>query len=95
MSLKIGEIKKIFENTAVEELPDKIDLFRNDERSGVIKLVAQYDKKYSAHLRELNRLEEISVYEKELRQQGYSLIGGIDEVGRGPLAGPVVTAVVI
>ena len=34
-------------------------------------------------------------YEKDLYKEGYSLIAGIDEVGRGPLVGPVVTACVI
>lgn len=34
-------------------------------------------------------------YEKELLAQGYKLIAGADEVGRGPLAGPVVCAAVI
>ena len=34
-------------------------------------------------------------YEKELYQSGYQAIAGIDEVGRGPLAGPVVAAAVI
>ena len=34
-------------------------------------------------------------YENELYSKGYKLIGGIDEVGRGPLVGPVVTACVI
>ena len=79
----------------MEELPDKINMFRDDTRAGVMKLVERYDKKYSAYLKELKRLDDISVFEKELRDNGYSLIGGIDEVGRGPLAGPVVTAVVI
>jgi ribonuclease HII len=35
------------------------------------------------------------LYENRLRQKGFSLIAGIDEVGRGPLAGPVVAAAVI
>ena len=95
MSLKINEIKEIFLETPIEEIPDKINIFKNDERSGVAKLLEKYEKKYNAHLEEIKRLEEISVFEKELIKNGYSLICGIDEVGRGPLAGPVVTAAVI
>lgn len=34
-------------------------------------------------------------YEKRLREKGYNLIIGVDEAGRGPLAGPVVAAAVI
>lgn len=34
-------------------------------------------------------------YEKELYEKGITLIGGVDEVGRGPLVGPVVAACVI
>jgi len=34
-------------------------------------------------------------YENELYKKGIKLIAGIDEVGRGPLVGPVVTAAVI
>ena len=34
-------------------------------------------------------------YENELYKKGINLIGGIDEVGRGPLIGPVVAACVI
>ncbi len=41
------------------------------------------------------RLEEMKIPERELRQEGYSFIAGVDEVGRGPLAGPVVTAAVV
>ena len=35
------------------------------------------------------------IYERELREKGIKLIAGVDEVGRGPLVGPVVTACVI
>ena len=35
------------------------------------------------------------IYERELREKGINLIAGVDEVGRGPLVGPVVTACVI
>lgn len=41
------------------------------------------------------RLLEMQHYERELQQQGVTLVAGVDEVGRGPLAGPVVAAAVI
>lgn len=41
------------------------------------------------------RLEEMQRYERELQQQGVTRVAGVDEVGRGPLAGPVVAAAVI
>lgn len=41
------------------------------------------------------RFEEMNYYERDLRKKGYSVVGGIDEVGRGPLAGPVVSACVV
>jgi ribonuclease HII len=37
-------------------------------------------------------LEDLLAYERELFHQGYRYIAGIDEAGRGPLAGPVVAA---
>lgn len=45
--------------------------------------------------KELARLRQMSVYEQELFDQGYRWIAGVDEAGRGPLAGPVVAAAVI
>lgn len=39
--------------------------------------------------------EEKTKFERELLEEGFSLIAGVDEVGRGPLAGPVVCAAVI
>lgn len=43
----------------------------------------------------LQKLEEMKVFENELHAEGIRYIAGIDEVGRGPLAGPVVAAAVV
>lgn len=40
-------------------------------------------------------LEEMLTYERQLWEQGYDIVAGVDEVGRGPLAGPVVAAAVV
>lgn len=45
--------------------------------------------------RETKRLLKLNVYEDEARQQGYQIVAGLDEAGRGPLAGPVVAAACI
>ncbi|MGB9813434.1 MAG: ribonuclease HII [Thermovenabulum sp.] len=44
---------------------------------------------------EEERLKQLFKFEKDLRKKGYKLIAGVDEAGRGPLAGPVVAAAVI
>lgn len=46
-------------------------------------------------MRKLYNIEEKKRLENELYLAGYNFIGGADEVGRGPLAGPVVCAAVI
>ena len=67
----------------------------NDSRSGVQKAIEKRKRTIQAELDEDLRLEQMLRYEKELYQAGYQTIAGIDEVGRGPLAGPVVAAAVI
>lgn len=66
-----------------------------DPRSGVQKEINKRKKAIQAELDEDLRLESMLSYEKELYKQGLTLIAGVDEVGRGPLAGPVVAAAVI
>ena len=69
--------------------------FEKDSRSGVQKEIEKRKKAIQAEIDENLRLEGMLSYEKELYAQGISLIAGVDEVGRGPLAGPVVAAAVI
>ncbi len=91
--LKIGKIKEILDNTPVEVLPEEIKKFESDTRQGVIKLLEKYSKTYNLYLKEVERTENMKMYEK--KYSDYKYIAGIDEVGRGPLAGPVVTCAVI
>ncbi|EGJ38681.1 ribonuclease HII [Streptococcus sanguinis SK49] len=67
----------------------------NDQRSGVQKAIEKRKRAIQAELDEELRLEQMLRYEKELYKTGFRAIAGIDEVGRGPLAGPVVAAAVI
>lgn len=46
-------------------------------------------------IKELERLKKMMEYEESLYSEGYNLICGIDEAGRGPLCGPVVAGAVI
>ncbi|WP_165212816.1 ribonuclease HII [Streptococcus tangpeifui] len=66
-----------------------------DERVGVQAAIEKRQREIRADLAEDQRLEAMLTYEKRLYARGLELIAGIDEVGRGPLAGPVVAAAVI
>ena len=89
----IQEIKNILKNATVEELRDLIPQFETDERAGVIKLVESARKRIAAFETEVNRTYAMKEYERKYENCRY--ICGIDEVGRGPLAGPVVAAAVV
>ena len=94
MEKKIAEIRKEFEAASFSEIPALIEAYREDERSGVRNLIGKYEKKLDALDKERERLEAMRQYEHEYEGQ-YELICGIDEAGRGPLAGPVVAGAVI
>ena len=66
-----------------------------DGRAGVQAAISKRKRELQKQVDEDLRLEKMLAYEKELYAQGIDLIAGVDEVGRGPLAGPVVAAVVI
>lgn len=93
MEEKIGAIKAKLEALQVEEYNRFIAEYREDDRQGVQKLVEKAKKSLDKLEQEKRRIEKLKVYEKEYESLGY--VCGIDEVGRGPLAGPVVAGAVI
>ncbi|MDE7014208.1 MAG: ribonuclease HII [Kineothrix sp.] len=93
MEQKISEIKEIFQAAVIEELPELIEAYSSDKRSGVAALVKGAEKKLALLEKEKERIRQMKKYEQEYGE--YSYICGIDEVGRGPLAGPVVAGAVI
>ena len=66
-----------------------------DGRAGVQAAISKRKRELQKQVDEDLRLEKMLAYEKELYTQGIQLIAGVDEVGRGPLAGPVVATAVI
>ena len=93
MEKKIGVIKNELKECEDKSLGAFIEAYMNDSRSGVITVVESAKKRLEKYLSEIDRIESIKAYEKEYAD--YEYIAGIDEVGRGPLAGPVVAAAVI
>ena len=89
----IAQIKEEFEQADAAQRAVLYEVYSSDDRAGVKKLVSAYRKKEEALQKERMRLEDMRSFEH--KYSTYSLICGIDEAGRGPLAGPVVAGAVI
>ena len=93
----MATIKEIKEQLAnIQRLDDPLLAeLEQDSRSGVIQAIAKRKREIQKRIDEVERLEGMLAYEKVCYARGMELIAGVDEVGRGPLAGPVVAAAVI
>lgn len=94
MSESISDIQKKLSQITSEN-DSVFQLYLQDERKGVQKLLISLQKKWEKEAKLVEKLTVMKQYENDLYQQGYKFIAGVDEVGRGPLAGPVVAAAVI
>ena len=90
--MTIKEVKELLSSNDVTEA--QLAELEKDPRGGVQKLIVRYRKKQAKLLAKKEAFLERFSYEKQFWQKG-ELVAGVDEVGRGPLAGPVVTAAVI
>ena len=90
--MKINEVKELL---AGKPTCEQLAELKADERSGVQKLLAAYYKRLEKAAQEKERFTKMLSYEKKYYAQGIQYVAGVDEAGRGPLAGPLVIAAVI
>ena len=93
MNKSIGEIREEFEQADEQMRHFLYDHYAVDQRAGVVSLIAKYKKQDEKLEAEKKRMEDMYIYERKYAD--FRAICGIDEVGRGPLAGPVVAGAVI
>ena len=89
----ISQIRDYYKSLSINEFQAFIEKYSDDERDGIRKLVETASKKVKALEAERERIEKMKEFEHRYEEMGY--VCGIDEVGRGPLAGPVCAGAVI
>ncbi|WNS77156.1 ribonuclease HII [Bacillus sp. DTU_2020_1000418_1_SI_GHA_SEK_038] len=72
-----------------------VKMLEKDERKGVHGLLKKWHNKKDKEAKAYEKHVQMTCYEKKYRSEGFVHIAGVDEVGRGPLAGPVIAAAVI
>lgn len=95
MRQPIKYIKDYLDTIPINDINDELIKYEKDDRKGVVNLILRYKKKYENYISEMSRLDKMSFFENLYYNKGVQYIAGVDEVGRGPLAGPVVAAAVI
>lgn len=93
--LSIAEIKKLLDFSGDKKQQKIIKALKKDRRSGVQKLVAAFTKSLEKSKQVKQEFKQLSSFEDKLKSKGFSAIAGVDEAGRGALAGPLVAAAVI
>lgn len=90
-------LKEIEEHIKKMLVDDALDFLNSQEISsaGFKKLKEKLLKKKDENSKEVERFRTLMQFEKNAYESGYKFVAGIDEAGRGPLAGPVVAAAVI
>jgi ribonuclease HII len=91
--MTIEEIRQILSSDSVSE--DVLNEISEDPRKGVQKLFLSYARRQEKEAAERFRVESLYKTESQFYKKGLKYIVGMDEVGRGPLAGPVTVAAVI
>ena len=90
--MTISEIREILLGSPSEEFLAELEL---DSRVAVKKLLQAYHKRVEKAALERERFHKMLSYERNYYEEGAKLIAGVDEAGRGPLAGPLAIAAVV
>ncbi|MPL60396.1 Ribonuclease HII [bioreactor metagenome] len=91
--MKVSQIAQILTSDSVSE--ETIIQLQQDPRVSVGQLIKKYERRQTAMRLESQRLHTLFRFERALLDDGFELIAGVDEAGRGPLAGPVVVGAAI
>jgi ribonuclease HII len=93
--LSVEEIRERYARPDEPVSPQALNKLKRDPRQGVQQLYAALKKRYERDSAERTRLDAMLNFERVLWRAGVQHIAGVDEVGMGSLAGPVIAAAVI
>lgn len=93
--IPLGQLADRVRQTPWAELPDLIQRLAADPRRGGQALAHRAQRRWEWERADRARFHKAFHFERALWQQGLATVAGVDEVGRGPLAGPVVAAAVV
>jgi len=91
----LKDIEERIKDLEIDDVLDYLYSLKAESCNGIDRLISKYEKKKENMAKELARLDAMCAFEKDAYEKGYRFIAGIDEAGRGPLAGPVVAAAII
>jgi len=91
-TLPVASIRSMLAAAEPDTLTELIDCFAHDSRAGVVSAIGAARRRLTRVTAENRRLDALASVERGLAAQGMALIAGVDEVGRGALAGPVTAA---
>lgn len=93
--MTIQQIKQLLQDIRYEEWTEVKSTLSQDPRAGVQALLQKKERQFERVQALHDDFVRRMTYEREWKREGYTRIVGVDEVGRGPLAGPVVAAAVL
>lgn len=93
--ITLKQVEESISELNPSEALKQLYILRENQELNLDRLIEKYLKKEDSFKKEKVRFNNMCKYESEAYKKGFKYIAGIDEAGRGPLAGPVVAAVVI
>ncbi|MGY3725060.1 RNase HII [Granulicatella balaenopterae] len=92
--LSIKEVKAIL-TEITDQTDERLGELRQDERKGVQTAIKSWERQFAKKEARRHQFVAMQSFERDCFEKGFQYIAGVDEVGRGPLAGPVVACAVI
>ncbi len=87
--MTIKELGVVFSSGQITD--ELLEMCRSDSRKSVQSILRRYERQQA----ERERVAKLYAYEEQALAEGFRIVAGVDEAGRGPLAGPVSIAAVV